>query len=193
MSSLCSSDPTWWRNKRIKEGQSSPALQPFLFTMDITHMRAIEVICISQMLAVIQCTEPSDNCPPHIMKCLCLCSLDQTMLDNLTVKMLSFFARSQPIVLLHTSKGTSKFLYCLQVQELQILVLFHVFPIPKPGFCCHWTGCHGCMLANLSTYKPVTKDPTAAIQRCINTLLLSLKHSNHMSHNTLPWQSCFIE
>ena len=38
MSSLRSSDPIWWRNKRIKEGQFSPALQPFLFTVDITHM-----------------------------------------------------------------------------------------------------------------------------------------------------------
>ena len=39
MSSLRSSDPTWWRNKRIKEGQFLPMLQPFLFTVDITHMR----------------------------------------------------------------------------------------------------------------------------------------------------------
>ena len=30
MSSLRPSDPTWWRKKRIKEDQFSPALEPFL-------------------------------------------------------------------------------------------------------------------------------------------------------------------
>ena len=41
MSFLCSSDPTWWRKKRIKSQFSPLALQPFLFTVDITHMRPL--------------------------------------------------------------------------------------------------------------------------------------------------------
>ena len=39
MSSLHSLDPTWWRKKKIK---FSPALEPFSFTADITHMRRTE-------------------------------------------------------------------------------------------------------------------------------------------------------
>ena len=37
------------------------------------------------------------------------------------------------------------------------------------------------MLSDPATYKPVTKDPTATIQRCTNAHLLSLRHSNHIS------------
>ena len=128
MSSLCSSDPTWWRNNRIKEGQSSPALQPFLFTMDITHMRAIEVICISQMLAVIQCTEPSDNCPPHIMKCLCSCSLDQTMLDNLTVKMLSFLRAVNRLCCFTLQRAHQSFCTVCKCKSFKYWYCFMSFP-----------------------------------------------------------------
>ena len=32
------------------------------------NQAAIEVICLSQMLAVIKCTEPTDNYPPHILQ-----------------------------------------------------------------------------------------------------------------------------
>ena len=37
------------------------------------------------------------------------------------------------------------------------------------------------MLSDTSTYKPIAKDVTASLQRRMNTLLLSLKRSNHIS------------
>ena len=39
------------------------------------------------------------------------------------------------------------------------------------------------MLFNPATYKPVTEDPTATLQRCMNALLLSLRRSNHISES----------
>ena len=44
MSSLHPSDPTWWRKKRMKNGHFSLALEPFLFTMDISHMQCFVII-----------------------------------------------------------------------------------------------------------------------------------------------------
>ena len=42
MSSFHSSDPIWRKKKRIKGGQFSPAPEPFLFTVNISHMRRLD-------------------------------------------------------------------------------------------------------------------------------------------------------
>ena len=39
------------------------------------------------------------------------------------------------------------------------------------------------MLSDPATYKPVTKDPTATLQRRMNALLLSLRRLNHTSES----------
>ena len=39
------------------------------------------------------------------------------------------------------------------------------------------------MLSDSATYKPVTKDFTATLQRRMNALLLSLRRSNHISES----------